>query len=122
MQQVAAAAPAAQVAFDVLVLDGEDARSLSWQQRRAQLERLHLDETVRPGLPRLLCPPYYDDGPDLVRATHELELGLEGVVAKRRSAPYVGAPYVGGRSTHGVKLKYGHARDLQPGGNWRRRN
>ena len=57
---------------------------------------------MRPGLVRLEA---HDDGPALIRATHDL--GLEGVVAKHRHSPYLGR-----RSNCWVKVKHAHARDL----------
>lgn len=112
VRQAVATTPAVLVAFDLLVLDGQDLRSSPWQQRRGLLEQLELPTQPAAGSAGLVCPPAYDDGPALIRATHEL--GLEGVVAKKRSAPYTG-----GRSAGWVKAKHGHARDLAAA-NWSR--
>jgi len=66
--------------FDLLTLDGDDLMPLSWSERRARLDGLHLgdDEWV--------VPPTYDDGEMLLAATRDQ--GLEGIVSKLRSAPY----------------------------------
>jgi hypothetical protein len=105
VRRAAATAPALLLAFDVLVLDGRDLRPLSWQDRHAHLEQLGLAATVTPGAPGLAYLEAHDDGPALIRATHDL--GLEGVVAKHRHSPYVGR-----RSDRWVKVKHSHARDL----------
>ena len=105
VRRAAATAPALLLAFDVLLLDGRDLRPLPWQDRHAHLEQLGLAATVTPGAPGLAYLEAHDDGPALIRATHDL--GLEGVVAKHRHSPYVGR-----RSDRWVKVKHSHARDL----------
>ncbi|GAA4894951.1 non-homologous end-joining DNA ligase [Actinomycetospora straminea] len=71
------------VAFDVLALDGEPVADLPWEERRRLLDRLGLDAH-----PRLTTSPWLDG----VRPAAALQLaenhGMEGVVAKRRDAPY----------------------------------
>lgn len=108
-------APALLLAFDVLVLDGQDLRPLPWEDRHARLEGLGLDTRVMPGAPGLMYLEAHADGPALIRATHDL--GLEGVVAKHRRSPYLGR-----RSDHWIKVKHAHARDLAggPSPGWRR--
>jgi ATP-dependent DNA ligase len=85
VRRAAATAPALLLAFDVLVLDGRDLRPLSWQDRHAHLTQLGLAATLTPGAPGLTYLQAHDDGPALIRATHDL--GLEGVVAKHRHSP-----------------------------------
>lgn len=72
--------PVTYVAFDLLRLDGLDLTSLPWTSRRAALADLVAD------VPHLQLSPVYDDGAQLLAATRTQ--GLEGVVSKRRSAPY----------------------------------
>lgn len=70
------------------VLDGQEVRPLSWQDRHLRLDQLALDTTVTPGTAGLAQLEAYDDGPAPIRATNDL--GLEGAVAKRRHSPYLG--------------------------------
>lgn len=76
----ARATPATYLAFDLLRLDGLDLAALPWQARREAMEDLVQD------VPGVQLSPVFDDGPGLLRATHEQ--GLEGVVSKRRTSPY----------------------------------
>lgn len=78
-QRLAARRPATYVVFDVLALDGSDLTRRPWSERRAALESLELPACVQ-------LSPVYDDGDALWAVT--LEHGLEGVVAKRRTATY----------------------------------
>ena len=105
VRSAATAAPALLLAFDVLVLDGQDLRAMPWQARHDRLAQLGLSTSVAPGAPGVAYLQAHDDGPALIRATHDL--GLEGVVAKHRHSPYVGR-----RSNTWVKVKHAHARDL----------
>ena len=66
--------------FDLLRLFGSDLTTQPWAARRTLLERLDL--TGR----HWQVPQVYEDGPQLLDATREQ--GLEGIVSKRRSAPY----------------------------------
>lgn len=79
-QRLSATRPATYLAFDLLRLDGLDLTTLPWSARRSALEDLVQD------LPHLQLSPVFEDGAGLVAATREQ--GLEGVVSKRRSAPY----------------------------------
>nr|WP_297426484.1 DNA ligase [uncultured Actinotalea sp.] len=92
-QRLAARRPATYVVFDVLVLDGADLTRRPWSERRAVLEDLAL-----PGCVQL--SPVYDDGDALWAVTREH--GLEGVVAKRRTATY----QPGRRSPDWVKVPH----------------
>ena len=81
--------------FDVLRVGGRDLTGESYTVRRAELERV-----VTPG-ERVHVPPVMDaDGGTALAASREL--GLEGVVAKRRSAGYS----VGRRSREWLKVKH----------------
>lgn len=72
--------PVTYIVFDLLRFLGTDLVHRPWQERRALLERLDLRG------PRCQVPSTYDDGAALFAAT--AEQGLEGVVSKRRDAPY----------------------------------
>ena len=82
-------------AFDMLVADGEDIRKLPLHLRKTNLARM---------LARRVDGIFLSDfeqgeiGPDLFRKA--CDLGLEGIVSKRRDRPYRG-----GRQTHWVKNK-----------------
>lgn len=90
----AAEVPVAYVVFDLLRLSGHDLTGRPWHERRDLLERIADD--LPPGVD---VPPVYDDGAALLAAAEAR--GLEGVVAKRRDAPYV----PGARTRHWVKVK-----------------
>jgi bifunctional non-homologous end joining protein LigD len=72
--------PVTLMVFDVLRVEGLDAMRLPHADRRALLEALEL------GGPAWRTPEAFDDGEALLAAT--AELGLEGVVAKRRGERY----------------------------------
>jgi bifunctional non-homologous end joining protein LigD len=82
-------------AFDLLVSDGEDFRSLPLHLRKNNLARL---------LTRRVDGIFLSDfeqgeiGPDLFR--HACLMGLEGLVSKHRDRPYRS-----GRSPHWIKVK-----------------
>jgi bifunctional non-homologous end joining protein LigD len=82
-------------AFDVLALDGDDLRSLPLSIRKTNLARLL---ARRPD--GIFVAPFEQGeiGPDLFRAA--CNMGLEGLVSKRRDRPYQA-----GRSKHWVKVK-----------------
>ena len=90
-ERLAATRPVTFMVFDLLRLFGQDLTSQPLSARRELLERLDLRG------PHWQVPPVYDDGEELFRATREQ--GLEGVVSKRRSSPYV----AGRRSTEWLK-------------------
>ena len=77
--------PAGLVAFDLLADRGEDLRPLPFAERRARLEAL------APGLAAAWSlTPSTTDHPTAVRWLEEFEAaGCDGLVAKRREAPYV---------------------------------
>jgi ATP-dependent DNA ligase len=82
-------------AFDILALDGEDLRALPLSMRKTNLARLL---ARRPE--GIFVAPFEagEIGPDLFRAA--CDMGLEGLVSKRRDQPYQS-----GRSKDWVKVK-----------------
>jgi bifunctional non-homologous end joining protein LigD len=82
-------------AFDILALDGEDLRALPLSLRKTNLARLL---ARRPN--GIFVAPFEQGeiGPDLFRAA--CDLGLEGLVSKRRDRPYRA-----GRSADWIKVK-----------------
>ena len=82
-------------AFDILALDGEDLRALPLSLRKTNLARLL---TRRPD--GIFVAPFEQGeiGPDLFRAA--CNMGLEGLVSKRRDRPYRA-----GRSPDWIKVK-----------------
>lgn len=98
--------PVTFMAFDLLRLLGEDLTAQPWSARRELLEQLEIDG------PRWQVPPTYDDGEGLLAAT--ADQGLEGIVAKRRTAPYVS----GRRSPDWLKLPHRATESVVIGG-WR---
>jgi bifunctional non-homologous end joining protein LigD len=81
--------------FDILTLDGEDLRPLPLSMRKTNLARLL---ARRPD--GIFVAPFEQGeiGPDLFPAA--CNMGLEGMVSKRRDRPYRG-----GRSPDWVKVK-----------------
>src|SRR4029077_10905091 len=70
-------------AFDIMALDGDDLRNLPLSLRKTNLERLF---ARRPD--GIFVAPFEtgEIGPDLFRAA--CNMGLEGLVSKRRDRPY----------------------------------
>ncbi|HEX5523814.1 MAG TPA: non-homologous end-joining DNA ligase [Pedococcus sp.] len=93
-ERLAAIRPVTFMVFDLLRLFGQDLTSQPLSARRELLERLDLDGR------HWQVPPVYTDGAELYRAT--LEQGLEGVVSKRASSPYL----PGRRSAEWLKLPH----------------
>jgi bifunctional non-homologous end joining protein LigD len=90
--------------FDLLELDGEDARPLPLLERKAKLR----DAVVFRG--RLRYTSYRrGDGETAFRSA--CERGWEGVIAKRAASPYVAT-----RSRDWLKLKCAHGQELVIGG------
>jgi bifunctional non-homologous end joining protein LigD len=87
--------------FDILWLDGSDLTQLPLDARREQLRRLPLQ-------PPLLLVPRLDDERPWERARSE---GWEGVIAKRRDAPYEQR-----RSRNWLKMKCEAGQELVVGG------
>jgi bifunctional non-homologous end joining protein LigD len=105
--RLATAHPVTYMIFDLLALDGMDLTGHPYADRRSALEQLDLSAQ------RWLVPPRFDDGEATLAAADEY--ALEGVVAKRLSAPY----RPGTRSPDWIKYKREHTADLVVGG-WRR--
>ena len=87
------------VAFDLLVADGEDIRKLSYLERKTRLQRL---------IPSSLATLRYgthveNSGEQMFRSV--TDAGGEGIIAKRKSAPYISE-----RSASWLKIK-GELRD-----------
>ncbi len=80
--------------FDILYLDGTDLTGRPLVERKAVLQKLLRGATD----PIRYAEHFDDDGPRLLE--HACELGLEGVVSKRRDAPYSS-----GRTENFVKSK-----------------
>jgi bifunctional non-homologous end joining protein LigD len=81
IRRAAADSPITYFAYDVLYLDGHDARALPYSERRALLDGMGLHGphwTVPPAIP--------DDGKEALATSRSL--GLTGVVAKRVDSPY----------------------------------
>lgn len=105
-EQLMATRPVTLMVFDLLRLFGQDLRSQPWSARRELLERLSLDG------PRWQVPPVYEDGDELLAATRTQ--GLEGIVSKRRAAPYA----AGRRSADWRKTAHRTTHSVVVGG-WR---
>ena len=69
-------------AFDLLHRDGQDLRPLPLSERRRRLARL----ISRSEIPCLHLVEAFDDGAKLLDAAERMQ--LEGIVSKRRAAPY----------------------------------
>lgn len=93
--------------FDVLELDGDDLTAQPWTVRRERLER-----AVRPQGAVAIPPVVEGDVRAALRTSRQL--GLEGVVAKRRAAPYL----PGARTRTWIKLKHELTQEVVVGG-WR---
>jgi bifunctional non-homologous end joining protein LigD len=86
-------------AFDLLHRDGADLRSLPLTERRRRLERL----LARSDVPCLRLVESFNDGQELLEGAERLQ--LEGIVSKRRAAPYRS-----GDCSDWVKVKTAHRR------------
>ena len=94
VKRLASTLPVVYVIFDLLYLEGRSTMSLPYEERRARLEALDLGGSA------WQVPAYHrSGGRALLDAT--LEMGLEGVVAKRLDCPYE----PGRRSPAWVKVK-----------------
>lgn len=108
--EVAAAAeraPAHYFVFDILELDGDDLRREHYDRRRTVLQ-----QTLRPpaGDPVQVPPAFAGDLAHAVSSSREL--GLEGVMAKRRDSTYT----TGRRSRSWIKIKHHLAQEVVIGG------
>ncbi len=87
--------PVTFVVFDLLHFDRHSLVDLSYDERRAALEKLDLDGGA------ILTSQAYRDASGTALLERARQRGLEGLVAKRRSSPYL----PGRRSSHWVKIK-----------------
>lgn len=94
---LAARQPVTFMVFDVLRLAGADLTRTTYDDRRAVLQQLELPANVQ-------LSPVYPDGQELWGVTKQL--GLEGVVAKKRSSFY----HPGRRSEEWVKAPHRRTR------------
>ncbi len=98
--------PVSYLVFDLLYLDGAWLMDGPWDARRDALEGLGLHA------PHIAVPPAFRDsaGADVLAAGRAQR--LEGVVAKRRGAPY----RAGARSPDWVKIKNSRTQEVVVGG------
>jgi bifunctional non-homologous end joining protein LigD len=97
--------PVTLLAFDLLYLQGRSLISKPYAERREALESLDLDG------PRWATPPAFDGDGAAALAASQAQ-GLEGVIAKRRDAPYE----AGRRSSAWIKVKHLRAQEVVIGG------
>ncbi len=105
VERARAAQPVVCMWFDVLAYDGHDVTPLPYTERRSLLERLALAG------PHWQTPPAATGDGRAALATAE-QLGLEGVVSKRRDSPYL----PGRRSDAWRKIKVSAGQELVVGG------
>jgi bifunctional non-homologous end joining protein LigD len=103
-RRLAAQTPVMYLAFDILRLYGVDLTARPYAERRATLDRLGVDG------PHWTVPPSFDDGPATLAAAEQN--GLEGVVAKRLTAPY----RPGARTADWVKVRRALRQEFVVGG------
>lgn len=92
--------------FDLAWIEHEDLRAQPLQLRRERLEAI-LRNVDQPSL--RMSPAFEVAARDMLRSA--CQLGLEGVIGKRSSSPYVA-----GRSGHWIKLKCGERQEFVIGG------
>jgi bifunctional non-homologous end joining protein LigD len=83
------------LAFDLLYLDGHDLRGLSVIERKRALK-----DVLAQAPPTLAVVEYFNAGDGQAIYRHACLMGLEGIVSKRRDAPYRS-----GRQESWIKLK-----------------
>jgi bifunctional non-homologous end joining protein LigD len=97
--------PVSYVIFDLLYLDGRSTLPLAYEDRRKVLEALELEG------PAWRTPAYHrGEGSALLAAT--MQLGIEGIVAKRLDSPYE----PGRRTSRWIKVKNVNLQDVVIGG------
>jgi bifunctional non-homologous end joining protein LigD len=106
VRKAAVANPVSLVIFDLLHLDGTSLLDLDYDHRRAVLERLDIGA---PGW--AVAPSFTDEEGQLIFRT-AVEVGMEGVVAKRRTSSY----QPGHRSRDWIKVKNQHLQEVVIGG------
>lgn len=105
VDKVLSSIPVKFMAFDLLELDGRNLTKLPYDERRALL----LDHLRERG--PVQVPPAFDGGLGTAVQTSR-ELGLEGVIAKRRDSTYA----AGRRSRAWIKLKHVRTQEVVIGG------
>lgn len=109
VQRAAASAPVHFMAFDLLAVDDRSLLSAPYDERRSRLEAVLAPDASS----CIQVPPSLGTHVDSAVAVSR-DLGLEGVVAKRRSAPY----QPGARSRSWIKVKHHKTQEVVIGG-WR---
>lgn len=106
VRNAAASNPVSLVIFDLLHLDGVSLIGLDYDHRRRALEDLNI------GAPGWAITPSFtsDEGIKVFKAA--VDLGMEGVVAKRRTSTY----QAGRRSRDWIKVKHQHTQEVVIGG------
>lgn len=104
-RRLAGRTPVTYMVFDVLHLDGHPTLDRPYEERRRLLEGLELA-----GARWLVPPSHAGPGADVLEAARSA--GLEGVVAKRLSSPYV----PGRRSRDWIKTKLVRTQEVVIGG------
>jgi bifunctional non-homologous end joining protein LigD len=105
VRRLAAEVPVAYMVFDVLYVDGAETSGLAYDERRRVLQALALDGPN-------WATPAANDGPGADVLAAARSGGLEGVVAKRRDAPY----RPGRRDGAWVKVKPERTQEVVIGG------
>jgi bifunctional non-homologous end joining protein LigD len=100
LKQLILQVPVSVRVFDILRFDGKSLLEATYDDRRALLESLEIDD------PFWEVPAAYDDGEEALDLS--AAQGLEGVVAKRRRSRYL----PGKRSSDWVKVKPVQTRDV----------
>jgi bifunctional non-homologous end joining protein LigD len=106
VKKAEAAYPVSLVIFDILHVDGESLVGLDYDRRRAALEGLDIA-----GPQWAVTPSFTSEEGQRVFDT-AVQVGMEGVVAKRRSSSY----QPGRRSRDWVKVKNQHMQEVVIGG------
>ena len=106
VKRAAALDPVSIVLFDLLHHNGHSLLDLPYDERRARLEGLGLA-----GPRWAVTPAFVDESPGSVMAL-ATEIGMEGVVAKRRDSRY----RPGHRSRDWIKVKAGRMQEVVIGG------
>jgi bifunctional non-homologous end joining protein LigD len=106
VKRLAVTDPVSYVIFDLLHLDGRPLLDQSYDDRRRELDRLHLG-----GAYWAVTPTFTGtNGDDVLRTA--LEKGMEGVIAKRRSSVYRS----GSRNGNWIKVKRERTQEVVVGG------
>jgi bifunctional non-homologous end joining protein LigD len=106
IRNAAATNPVSLVIFDLLHLDGTSLIGLDYDHRRAALEDLDIGASGWAITPSFIS----DEGSRVFRSA--VDLGMEGVVAKRRTSTY----QVGRRSRDWIKVKNLYVQEVVIGG------